>query len=254
MRWRAVLGAVCVAGVVVAAFFVGRSSVGESATTVVRESPVPASTTAFATLPTVKCHTLVGISRPAAALAARTQVAIPPSLAKGLSAYRDRAGTMIIAPSGWDCEAGIGVDGSEHVTAFPKGEVNPGEEAEAHGDVVQLNIASACQGCQAEALCTLFPEAAPVAAYYEGIAGQECPEKPLHEEVSYPTSETAMFTDPPGVEGSGAGSGGPDPSLGALSYTEPFGVHKVSCTLPKGEGEVCAAIVAAALLAAPAVG
>jgi hypothetical protein len=248
------LGVLCVVAVAAAAFLVGRGSQDGGSTTVIHEKTVRSSPASFASLPTVKCHTIVGISRPATALAARTQVAIPPSLADGLSAYRDRAGTTIIAPSGWDCEAGIGVDGSEHVTAFPKGEANPGDEAGTAGDVVQLNIASACQGCQAEALCTLFPEAKPVSSYYEGITGEECPEKPLREEVSYPSPETAMFTDPSGVAGSATGSGGGGPSLGALTYTEPFGVHKVSCTLPEERGEVCAAIVAAALLSAPAVG
>jgi hypothetical protein len=248
------LGVLCVVAVAAAAFFVGRASQDGGSTTVIRQKEAPSTPASFASLPTVKCHTIVGISRPAAALGARTRVAIAPSLAAGFSAYRDRAGTTIVAPSGWDCEAGIGVDGSEHVTAFPKGEADPGEEAGAPGDVVQLNIASACQGCQAEALCTLFPQAKPVASYYEGIAGAQCPEKPLREQVSYPSPETAMFTDPSGVAGSGTGSGGADPSLGALTYTEPFGVHKVSCTLPEGQGGVCAAIVAAALLSAPAVG
>jgi hypothetical protein len=246
-----VLGVVVVAA---AAFLVGRGSVDGGSTTVVDEHEVAAAPASFASLPTVRCHTIVGLSRPAAALGARTEVAVPVSLARDFSAYRDRAGTTIVAPSGWDCEAGIGVDGSEHVTAFPKDEVDPGEEAGSPGDVVQLNIASACQGCQAEALCTLFPEAPPVASYYEGIAGEECPEKPLREEVSYPTPDTAMFTDPPGVAGTGTGSGGGDTSLGALTYTEPFGVHKVSCTLPEGEAGACAAIVAAALLSAPAAG
>jgi hypothetical protein len=253
VSWRVVLGVLGVIAVAVAAFLIGRAS-EDGAATVVHEAARPAPEAAFAGLPTVKCHTIVGISRPAAALGARTEVAIPPSLAEGLSAYRDRAGTTIVAPSGWSCEAAIGVDGSEHVTAYPKGEADPGQEPGASGPVVQLNIASACQGCQAEALCTLFPQAKPVASYYEGVGGEECPEKPLHEEVAYPSPETAMFTDPPHVKGSGTGSGGADPSLGALTYSEPFGVHKVSCTLPPPQAGVCAAIVAAALLAAPTVG
>jgi hypothetical protein len=93
-----------------------------------------------------------------------------------------------------------------------------------------------------------------VAAYYEGVEGEEYPEKPLHEEVSYPSSSVALFGDPAGVKGSGVGSGGKDPSVGALTFSEPLGVHKVSCTLPTSEREVCGAIVAAALASAPAVG
>jgi hypothetical protein len=187
-----------VIAVAVAAFLVGHSSGGGKTTTSEKTEAAPKGL-AYATLPTVKCKTIVGYRQPATALGATTQVAIPTSLSGGLAAYRDRAGTTVVAPVGWACEAGIGVDGSEHVTAFPKGQINPGDEAGQAGDVVQLNLASACQGCQAEALCTLFPEAKPVAAYYEGVGGEECPEKPLHEEVSYPSSSVALFESAPAV-------------------------------------------------------
>lgn len=43
--------------------------------------------------------------------------------------------------------------------------------------MVTINIARACQGCIAEAICTFFPEAKPVGFYYGGgIEGEECPE------------------------------------------------------------------------------
>jgi hypothetical protein len=93
-----------------------------------------------------------------------------------------------------------------------------------------------------------------VTVYYEGVAGQECPEKPLHEGVSYPSPSVALFGDPAGVKDSGVGSGEEDPSVGALTFPGPFGVHNVSCTLPSAEGEVSGAIVAAALSSSPAVG
>jgi hypothetical protein len=254
LSWRAASGVgLLVIAVAIATFLVGHSSGGGTSSAPERTEAAPVGA-AYATLPTVKCKTVVGYRQPATALGATTQVAIPTSLSEGLAAYRDRAGTTVVAPVGWACEAGIGVDGSEHVTAYPKGQTNPGEEAGETGDVVQLDIASACQGCQAEALCTLFPEAKPVSAYYEGIEGAECPEKPLHEEVSYPSSSVALFGDPSGVKGSGVGSGGKDPSVGALTFSEALGVHKVSCTMTAADREICGAIVAAALASAPAVG
>lgn len=77
------------------------------------------------------------------------------------------------------------------------------------------------------------------------------PRKPLHEEVTYSADSTVIFSDPPNVKGSAIGSGGPDPSLGAMSYFESIGVRKVSCTLPKVEADACAGIVAATLAGAP---
>lgn len=228
---------------------------GSTTTTVVRtgsaNEPVSSHPSGLAQLPTVKCKTLEGVARPAVQLDPTTSVAIPASLAEGLSAYRDTAGTMVVAPAGFDCEAGIGVDGSEHVTAFPKGGLNPAEHPSSSGPVVTLNIARACQGCIAEAVCTLFPKAKPVSYYYGGVSGEKCPEKPLREEVSYVSESTAMFSDPANVSGTGVGSGGEDPSLGAISYFESLGVRKLSCTLPADESEVCAAVVGATFAAVP---
>jgi hypothetical protein len=208
----------------------------------------------FAAIPTVKCKTIEGIPQPAARLEPTTSVALPSSLAEDLAAYRNRGGTMVIAPLGYECRGGIGVDGSEYVAAFPKGSPFAGDEpveAGTSGTVVSMNIATACQGCIAETVCTLFPEAKSVKDYYDTVGNSECPEKPLREEVSYPASSTALFTDPPNVTGSGLGSGGVDPSLGAISYFQPIGVRKLSCTLPPDEAELCTAIVGATFTAVP---
>jgi hypothetical protein len=108
----------------------------------------------------VKCRTTEGVHQPAARLEPTTAVAAPSSLAEKLAAYLDAVGTMVIAPVGFECAAAIGVDGSENVTAYPKGGVNPEENPSEprSGTVVSMNIATACQGCIAEAVCTLFPE------------------------------------------------------------------------------------------------
>lgn len=240
---------VAVVALVAAAFFVGRSSKSSSGDHISSTNSEVA--TGFAKLPTVKCNTGQGVIQPAVQLEPTTTVPLPASLAARLAAYRDSAGTTVIAPVGFDCEAGIGVDGSEHVTAFPKGKRNPAEYPQTSGTVVTIDIARACQGCIAEAICTFFPEAKPVGYYYGGIEGEECPEKPLHEEVAYTAKSTVIFSDPPHVNGSAVGSGGADPSLGALSYLESIGVRKVSCTLPKGQADACGGIVAATLAGAP---
>jgi hypothetical protein len=87
----------------------------------------------------------MGYERPSIPLAAETRVATPSSLASGLAAYRDKIGTTLIAPKGWQCEAGVGVDGSQHIDVYPRGAENPAEYPAHSGEVVNLKIASACQ-------------------------------------------------------------------------------------------------------------
>ena len=253
LRWSGILAVIAI-GVACALAGCG----GGSTTTIVKTTTTTASTATgspigFTDIPTVKCRTIEGVHQPAARLEPTTAVAAPSSLAEKLAAYRDAAGTMVIAPIGFECAAGIGVDGSENVTAYPKGAVDPAKDPSKprSGTVVSLDIATACQGCIAEAVCTLFPEAGPVKDYYGTIGGVKCPEKPLREEVSYPAPSTALFSDPPKVAGTGLGSGGADPSLGAISYSEPIGVRKLSCTLPPEEAELCTAIVGATFTGAP---
>jgi hypothetical protein len=239
---RSTLFAVVALGLVTSILVAGCG--GGSTTTIVettttKASPTSQSTAGFTEIPTVKCKTSEGVHRPAARLEATTPVAVPSALAKELAAYRDTEGTMVIAPEGFECEAGIGVDGSQTVFAFPKGAGTPLEDESA--TVVGLSIIPACEGCMAELACTFFPEAKAVTSYPE----LKCPEKPLREEVFYPATSTALFADPSQVKGSGLGSGGTDPSFGAISYSEPGGVRKLSCTLPPEDSELCKAIVGA---------
>lgn len=232
----------------------GLAGCGGSTTTIVKTTTTSAasgdgSKAGFAEIPTVKCRTIEGVHQPAAQLEPTTLVPLSPSVTKNLAAYRDSAGTMVVAPVGFDCKAGIGVDGSETITAYPKGSSPPvGGKA---GTVVDLGIATACQGCIAGTICTFFPEAKPVKTYFGELSELKCPEKPLREKVSYPAPSTALFEDPPKIAGSGLGSGGEEPSYGAISYFEPIGVRKVSCTLPPAEAELCPAIVAATFASVP---
>lgn len=173
---------------------------GGATTTIVKTTTSSAasrdgSKAGFAEIPTVKCRTVEGVHQPAAQLEPTTLVPVPRSVAKNLAAYRDSAGTMVVAPVGFDCRAGIGVDGSETITTYPKGSTPPvGGKA---GTVVDLGMATACQGCIAETICTFFPEAKPAKSYFGGLGELKCPEKPLREKVSYPAPTTALFEDPP---------------------------------------------------------
>jgi hypothetical protein len=166
-----------------------------------------------------------------------------------LAAYRNRAGTTLVAPKGWECQAGIGVDGNENISVYPRGKDDPAEYPAHSGMVVSFQLTPACQGCIAEAVCALFPEAK-VAQQYAAF-GTGCSAKPLREQVTHVSQATVLYFDPPKVEGTGVGSGGAVPSMGALSFSESLGARKVSCTLPPNRAEACVGIVSATLLAAP---
>lgn len=247
VRWQAGVLAVVVVALIAVAFLIGRGTADKDSGAA--ESATPGSQAPFAILPTRKCRTQVGYSRTPTPLTATTRAALPASVAGGLVAYRDSAGTTLIAPKGWECRAIIGVDGGENVSAFPPGEDNPAEYP-AHSDtVVSLQLTPACQGCIAEAVCALFPNAK-VAQDYAAL-GTHCPPKPLREQVTHISPATVLYVDPPRVKGTGTGSGGSVPSIGALSFSHSLGARKVSCTLPAEQAEACAGIVSATLLAAP---
>lgn len=141
---------------------------GGSTTTIVQTTTTTASTATgspagFTNIP-VKCRTIEDIHQLAARLELTLRSLLLPRWQKKLAAYRDAAGTMVIAPVGFECAAGIGVDGSENVTAYPKGAVDPAKDPSKprSGTVVSLDIATACQGCIVEKVCARFPEAGPV--------------------------------------------------------------------------------------------
>jgi len=202
----------------------------------------------LAVLQTRRCPTelSVRVSRPPLPVTVRT--AIPPSFAQGLVAYRDAAGTTLIAPKGWECEAGIGSDHSERVSAFPPGHENPAEPPFFPGQVVSLQLFTACKRCIAEGVCALFPKAG-IVTKYGTLGGPSCPPGGLHEQVTRISPETAIFADPPGIEGTGTGSGGRAASFGALSFSEASGVRKVSCTLSSAPDHLCARMVGATMVA-----
>ena len=101
-----------------------------------------------------------------------------------------------------------------------------------------MQLVPACQGCIAELACTLFPTAKVVQQY--AALGTHCLAKPLREQVSHVTQSTVLFVDPPNVHGTGIGSGGTEPSIGALSLSKSLGARKVSCTLPEDQADACA--------------
>lgn len=203
------------------------------------------SMTQFAELPTRRCHTEVGYEGATAVpLDATSPTALPSSTPHGdLAAYRNIFGTTLIGPRAWHCWSGAGVDGSEFMVVSPR-IVKGLDPAELGEEAVTLASIPACLACQAEQLCSLYPNAPPVKAYSPRLP---CDEKPLNERTKSIGRYATTFEDPAGTKGLGVPSGGGVTAIGLLTYTEHGGVDKISCTLDDPPADICAAIAAAGI-------
>jgi hypothetical protein len=104
-----------------------------------------------------------------------------------------------------------------------------------------LTIEPGCAGCIASMICAFFPQEEVVQFY---AAYEDCKTIPAGETVSHLSHSTATFEDPPGVKGTGVGSGGSLRSLGAVAYRgKEAGARQLSCTLPSPLAALCPAIV-----------
>jgi hypothetical protein len=205
----------------------------------------------FADLEVRSCPTEIGLRLQRTPPPPTVQAAIPPSVARGLVAYRDAAGSILVGPRGWECEAGIGSDHSERISAFPPGDENPAEPPFYPGEVISLQLFTDCKQCIAAGVCALFPRAS-IVRRYGSLGGSQCPRGGLHERVIRLSPETAIFADPPELDGTGTGSGGRAPSVGAMSFSEATGMRKVSCTLSSAPDRLCARIVGVTMTAVTA--
>jgi Protein kinase domain len=115
-----------------------------------------------ASLPVVACPTSYAMD-PAPApknLPPTLTVNVPADLVSQLSVYADEAGIMVlIAPSGWDCTASLGADGSSVESVTPTGEVFTQNEALPPGSQEEAIVGTqngGCQGCAAGQACPFF--------------------------------------------------------------------------------------------------
>lgn len=173
-----------------------------------------------------------------------TRVEFPASVGgRGLVVYRNAVGSAVIGPKGWHCRSALGVDGTELVTVAP---TPVSEVTEERQDAVSLLVIPACAGCMAEHLCTLFPRSPPAQAYAGYL---RCRPRPRGERVTVVSPYEATFEDPPGVEGQGTFSGGPNTAIGQLRYSRRRGFAQVTCVLPPAKADVCRGIASVGLRA-----
>jgi len=217
-------------------------------TTPTTSAPVAAATVSAA-LPQVVCPTTYGFQPTTTpSLPSTVSETIATSLVSQIAVYTDAQGQMqILAPTGWACSASIGADGSSELAAFPQGQTNPTTSGATRdtGEQVVGGQASACASCNYAQTTPLFTAAADQCAIDDAGQPSLCPGPYPGEAVDPIGNGVVGFLDPPGVRGSGAGSGGAYPANGVVTYHPATSGYQPSyietCTLPDSQHSLCTA-------------
>ena len=117
-----------------------------------------------ASLPVVACPTSYGEPPPANKnLPSAVTASVPADLTSQLNVYADEAGVMeVLAPSGWECTASFGADGSSQMSVTPAGEVLPESNSLPAGSQLEAIVGTqngGCQGCADYQACPFFTAA-----------------------------------------------------------------------------------------------
>ena len=135
--------------------------------------------------------------------------------------YSDKYRTVqpVLGPRGWDCSVSVAVDGGLSVTVFP-----PGQSARGP-DLINAGSEPRCVGCIYDEVCQLVPYASKaLGSIYSSCGSSRARGEVVRwlsgSRVYAPSGADIIgFTDPPGVHGYGAGSGGPYPARGILRFS-----------------------------------
>ena len=152
---------------------------------------------------------------------------VPASVAAQLTLYVSADSTYSeLAPPGWICTASEGADGVWDLRIHPLADPSA---------IVTLDAAANGPGWQMA--CELFPAAASEAPL-PGLC-----RVPSHEVVERTSPTLVLFTDPPGVLGSGQLSGAYTVT-GAMRLGSPSGATtRVACALPESQRKLCQTII-----------
>jgi hypothetical protein len=153
----------------------------------------------------------------------------------GLAAYTNTQ-DYLLGPQGMQCAGLIAADGGASVKVWPAGGAEPAMHSASEG--LTLFLEPACASCKAENACPFFrPFAQELGFPCKSVA-------PEGEQTSEPHTKLVLFTDPPGVAGSGWPSGGEYPANGFVGITASGEVFRSTCTLPASEHSLCTASLA----------
>jgi serine/threonine protein kinase len=229
----------------------GTTTTAPSATTTTTVATLNPTSDIVASLPVVACPTSYGIPPTTPTSAPNSlSVSVPKDLVNQLSVYADEAGIMdVLAPTGWDCTASVGADGSSLVSVTPAGEVLPdNSNALPPGSTDEAIVGTqngGCQGCANYQACPYFTAAAQA-------LGSPCASTPPSDESIVPISSTVVsFSDPPNTIGGGDPSGGEYPANAVMTYViGPPGSNAnyvtswlETCTLPYSQQTLCTAVL-----------
>jgi hypothetical protein len=226
---------------------------GATATTAAPGTTTTSTTSAPATvsaqLSQVVCTTTYGLQPTSTPnLPSTVAESIPSNLVSEIAVYTDAQGQMqILAPTGWACSATLGVDGSSELAAFPEGQTNPTTYSTTPdtGEQVVGSQTGACVGCTYSQATPLFTAAASQCSSGNTGDPSMCPGPYAGESIDPIGDGIVGFLDPPGVKGSGAGSGGAYPANGVSTYHPETSGSQTSyietCTLPDSQHSLCTA-------------
>lgn len=184
------------------------------------------------TVPAVSCHTSYGVPGPYPKIPARVAVRGNPKTEQGLVAYSNPY-AHIVGPAGMQCSAVSGADGSQTITAWPKGQREP--RAHSNGQGLHLEEIPVCVGCMYSLVCPLDKSLAN--KIYPGYP-VSCVAAPKKEQIER-QGDLLLFTDPSGSVGDAFPSGGQYSAYGAIGWTRRKGAFEASCTLPGREKSIC---------------
>lgn len=217
-------------------------------------SPPANSTTTLVTLsvPVVTCPTTFGTAggKPSTApsVPQSVTVSVPSSLQGYLAVYSDSADRMnLLGPAGWTCKASYGADGSGAVAVSPPGASTSNTKPLYDTQPFTASTAEAIVGVETGgcALCTeaqACPLFASAASAYQHNYGSSCQRtRPSAESMSTMSPSVVKFSDPPGVAGDGAPSGGHYSAIGVMTYVTGKPSWRDTCTLPSSDGSLCSA-------------
>lgn len=204
-------------------------------------------------LPVVACPSSYGLTQPPTRFPASQAITLPASQASQLSYYSDQARSVrpVLGPRGWRCTAIVGADGGLEISVFPPGGSASGSE------LVEAGDDSACVGCIYDDACPLVPHVAAELGMGATAPPCESPQPARQDETwlsgspaQAPSGNDAVsITDPPGVKGYAASSGGRYLATAVLLYSWPSpGTGNPSaaidnCTLPPAKADLCTTIL-----------
>ena len=251
--WIGVGVAVLAVAVLAGGYALGHESSSSGPGSSAKVNGVVQPSTTVATLPVVACPSTYGIgAAPPPKYPDTWQLKLPVDVTSEVAFYSDQSRSVqpVLGPKGWSCTASIGADGSTVLALLPPGGPNvaivPGSPT-TDKEFVYAYSPSACQGCIANLVCSVFPSAIEQLGY----AGQSCPTLPPAETDEFSSGSvaagygTVAFVDPPGVQGTG-GADSPNAAIGTLRFGIPPGAGQasavlLSCVLPASLKPICAA-------------